>query len=390
MRQILLLSALPGVFFLPLPGKVQPPGRTGAGGKDLKAILAGHARDLMDALEGRIRALPGGDPKLESRLEAIQRGFLEKLRTWRKAHPGSPDLPRALFEEGKTWWSLGEDEKACSALEALTPRGLTPEQRLLAAQWLVLLSRPSQALSLVRGLEKEDLSSFRERLLLAAILSLAPGNEKDVLALLGLPSGEESREGRAEEFRKGAARLERALPGLPAPLARSLEALLWREELSLLPSSSPEAARLRTLLDALALKPGDPLPRAASKALEGLRKEGTPFLLLFFQARAPLSLQVLSQTSRLLSKLREKGEDLSWRAVSLDKRRRDLEKIRGKIPKGVPVLHDGRGWEGPLARAFAVDRVPYTVLVGRDGRILALGLTGRMLSRKIEEIAGGD
>ncbi len=43
------------------------------------------------------------------------------------------------------------------------------------------------------------------------------------------------------------------------------------------------------------------------------------------------------------------------------------------------------GWRNPLAERFLVDTIPHTILVGRDGRVRAIGLRGETLRAAIDE-----
>ena len=389
MRIVLLLSALWGLFLLPSPrGGTQSPPRQ----KDpaLHDILAGHARDLMKALGGRRRALTGGNEKLRAKLETLQISFIQRLRAWRKAHPGSPGADQAAFEEARAWRSLGKDEEARKTLEALGPRGLSPRNRLLAGQWLAELGAPpSRAHPLLEGLAEKDLPSFREKFLLAALLSREPGREEEALHLLG-GLGPSQGEPDPARVRSRVEDLERALPGLPQALARPLRALLYKEWIHLLPGC-PDRPRLEEILAGLRLKPGDPLPRLqgkdpAGKPFTGWKAGEKPLLLLFWESRNPGSLQALKEAAALARSLHGR---FTLVTSALDKRRRDLEAAVKELPPGVPVLWDGKGWDGSPARAFAVNRVPFTVLADSQGRILALGLTGKRLEEKIKKLISG-
>jgi peroxiredoxin len=43
-------------------------------------------------------------------------------------------------------------------------------------------------------------------------------------------------------------------------------------------------------------------------------------------------------------------------------------------------------WDSDVAKAYQVDAIPYTVLIGKDGKIIAKGLTGAELEQKLIEI----
>ena len=338
----------------------------------------------MNTLGGKKRILPGGDPKLKKKLRALQEDFIRDLRAWRRAHPAAPGRNRALFEEARALRSLGKKGEAASALGAMKPLGLSPGERLLAALWLAEVgASPFQIAPLLEGLGAKDLPSFRERFLLAALLSREPGKEEAALSLLGgLSPGPGDPD--PDKVRARVKELEGALPGLPEPLARSLRGLLYRRWLALLPGA-PERPMLEASLAGLRLKPGDPLPRLEGKDLEGRPFQvpsSGPLLLLFWESRNPASLQALKEAAALARA--RAASPILVAAPLLDRRKRDLEKIRSRLPSGATILWDGKGRRSPLALAFAVDRVPFLVLADSRGRILFLGLTQRDIREKIE------
>lgn len=48
-------------------------------------------------------------------------------------------------------------------------------------------------------------------------------------------------------------------------------------------------------------------------------------------------------------------------------------------------IYDGKGWEAAVSRAYGVQSIPFTVLVGRDGSILAVGVRGKNLEPAIQK-----
>lgn len=55
-----------------------------------------------------------------------------------------------------------------------------------------------------------------------------------------------------------------------------------------------------------------------------------------------------------------------------------------------PQIHDGRGFDGRLPRAFGVEALPRTVLVNPHGRIVAVDLRGAELIGTIAALIVGD
>ena len=67
-------------------------------------------------------------------------------------------------------------------------------------------------------------------------------------------------------------------------------------------------------------------------------------------------------------------------SISVDQTdRRSLLSFIRRHAMAWPQLHDNRGMKGPIAKKFAVDAVPRTVLVDRQGRVIAIDLRGEEL-----------
>jgi thiol-disulfide isomerase/thioredoxin len=47
-------------------------------------------------------------------------------------------------------------------------------------------------------------------------------------------------------------------------------------------------------------------------------------------------------------------------------------------------IYDGLGWESDLVRAFGVTEIPFNVVVGRDGKVVAVGEHGRRLEKTVK------
>ena len=78
--------------------------------------------------------------------------------------------------------------------------------------------------------------------------------------------------------------------------------------------------------------------------------------------------------------------------VSLDSDKEALEKFveEKKIPWPNLFNHaeDNRGWNHPLAERLGVTGIPHTILIGKDGKVLALAVRGQRLAKKLEELLG--
>lgn len=68
--------------------------------------------------------------------------------------------------------------------------------------------------------------------------------------------------------------------------------------------------------------------------------------------------------------------------------RRDLVRFVRTREMGWPQLWDGRGFSGKLARRFEVEALPRTVLLDREGRIVAVDLRGPALEAAVRTVLG--
>jgi thiol-disulfide isomerase/thioredoxin len=80
-------------------------------------------------------------------------------------------------------------------------------------------------------------------------------------------------------------------------------------------------------------------------------------------------------------------EDLIIIGVSLDTtERRGLSSWLRRNGIDWPQVHDARGYNGELARAFGVDRLPATILFDREGRVARRNLRGAALAQAVSTL----
>jgi thioredoxin-related protein len=51
-------------------------------------------------------------------------------------------------------------------------------------------------------------------------------------------------------------------------------------------------------------------------------------------------------------------------------------------------VSDLKYWQSQAAQAYGVKSIPHTVLIDREGKIIARRLRGKALERKLEEVFG--
>ena len=87
---------------------------------------------------------------------------------------------------------------------------------------------------------------------------------------------------------------------------------------------------------------------------------------------------------KVYKKYHDKGFEVL--GVSLDRKR---DRWIGAIKQdGLPWHHisDLKGWQNQVAKDFGVHSIPHTVLIGKDGKIIARGLRGSALEQKVAEL----
>ena len=89
---------------------------------------------------------------------------------------------------------------------------------------------------------------------------------------------------------------------------------------------------------------------------------------------------------RLYNKYKDKGFDVL--GVSLDRSKQPWLKAIEK--DGLPwhQISDLRGWKNKAAQLYSVSSIPHTVLLDREGRIIARNLRGAALDKELERIFG--
>ncbi|MEI8312469.1 MAG: TlpA disulfide reductase family protein, partial [Verrucomicrobiota bacterium] len=78
------------------------------------------------------------------------------------------------------------------------------------------------------------------------------------------------------------------------------------------------------------------------------------------------------------------GEGFEIIGVSLDSDRAKLDAfLKSQDGMTWAQYFDGQGWKNKLAAKFGVRSIPFTVLVGKDGKIIGTGLRGESLERAV-------
>jgi thiol-disulfide isomerase/thioredoxin len=100
----------------------------------------------------------------------------------------------------------------------------------------------------------------------------------------------------------------------------------------------------------------------------------------------------LPRLKQLYEQYHEKGFEIV--GVSLDKSQKDLAAVvkEEKIPWPQIIAEDpsDMGWQNPALQRYTIRAIPYTLLVDRDGIIVASGLRGEDLEDAVERVMAGE
>jgi len=139
------------------------------------------------------------------------------------------------------------------------------------------------------------------------------------------------------------------------------------------------------------LSPGMPAPEISLPTPDGSifklsSLKGSVVLIDFWASWCSPCRRANPHAVSLYKKYHEKGFDIL--GVSLDKTKESWVKA---IKDDGLVWHqvsDLKYWQSEAGRAYGVQSIPHTVLVDREGKIIAVGLRGAALEAKLKEIFG--
>ena len=125
-----------------------------------------------------------------------------------------------------------------------------------------------------------------------------------------------------------------------------------------------------------------PMPNDKELALTSLR--GKVVLIDFWASWCGPCRKELPNVKRCYEKYKSKGFEIL--GVSLDKNREDWLDAITKEGLTWPQVSDLKFWQSEACSIYAVQSIPYTVLVDKDGKIIATDLRGADLDTKLAEV----
>ncbi|MDH6356062.1 thiol-disulfide isomerase/thioredoxin [Dysgonomonas sp. PH5-45] len=81
-----------------------------------------------------------------------------------------------------------------------------------------------------------------------------------------------------------------------------------------------------------------------------------------------------------------KGKGLEIVGISLDEKKEDWTAALSKLNMTWPQMSDLKGWNSMLSIPYGVESIPHTLLIGKDGKVVAKNLRGEELQNKIDEL----
>ncbi|MES2515951.1 MAG: TlpA disulfide reductase family protein [Bacteroidota bacterium] len=125
-----------------------------------------------------------------------------------------------------------------------------------------------------------------------------------------------------------------------------------------------------------------PMPNDKDLALSSLR--GKVVLIDFWASWCAPCRKEMPNVKRAYEKYKNKGFEIL--GVSLDKERDAWIEAISKEGMTWPQVSDLKFWQSEACQVYAVQSIPYTVLIDKEGKIIATDLRGADLDKKLAEI----
>ena len=110
---------------------------------------------------------------------------------------------------------------------------------------------------------------------------------------------------------------------------------------------------------------------------------GKAVVILFWSSMAKTGSKTIASLQRTEELL---GSDrLAVIGVSLDKKKDEMDAFIDKHGMKWPVHFDGKGWKNSVAVQFGVSKMPWTIIVDKNGVVREMGLLGGKMTAAIRK-----
>ena len=343
---------------------------------------AARFKQLADAQQARMQAVPRGD------VEARNKAFGERigeLQAFGKEFPKTAEAAAAALEVAQLAM-MTKDEATAKAALAGADFGAadlpTTIRAMMAANTFKLTEQRDTLLQTAKTRAAREPVEARFELVTAIALGLKDQPAADALVAEIEASAKTADDkaavalGKAMQTRRGS--------GKPKP-----ETVALLEAVAKTWPSTAAGKKAAAKLMAANLGPGsEPVPFTA-KDLDGkdvapADYKGKVLLIDFWATWCGPCMAELPHVLEAYEQHHAAGFEIL--GISLD-RATDEEKLRKTIAdKGMSWRHvfDGKYWQAEVAQLYDVSSIPFTVLVGKDGKVVATNLRGAKLGEAVK------
>ena len=343
---------------------------------------AARFKQLADAQQARMQAVPRGD------VEARNKAFGERigeLQAFGKEFPKTAEAAAAALEVAQLAM-MTKDEATAKAALAGADFGAadlpTTIRAMMAANTFKLTEQRDTLLQTAKTRAAREPVEARFELVTAIALGLKDQPAADALVAEIEASAKTADDKAAVAL--GKAMQTRRSSGKPKP-----ETVALLEAVAKTWPSTAAGKKAAAKLMAANLGPGsEPVPFTA-KDLDGkdvapADYKGKVLLIDFWATWCGPCMAELPHVLEAYEQHHAAGFEIL--GISLD-RATDEEKLRKTIAdKGMSWRHvfDGKYWQAEVAQLYDVSSIPFTVLVGKDGKVVATNLRGAKLGEAVK------
>jgi TolA-binding protein/peroxiredoxin len=275
---------------------------------------------------------------------------VSKLRSVLEDYPNSEDAPTAAFLIGQVLLREDDVSKAREALQDFVRRYPKDDRVLLARNLIAVTFQNEEKYADAEAMLLETRNAFKDR-------------KESWSTLLQLAVVSHLQE-KNDDARRVLTQIVSECPD------RSLVAMARKEiDLYAKAGSTPEPFRATDL---------------SGNGLSSDKARGQVLILYFFDAAAPAA----GQEVLFLQRIRKtfEGKPLALWGVSLNTDRQDALNFRDLQKISWPILFDGRGYDGPLARQFDVRGLPALIVLDKTGKMRYFNIAGKDLENAVSRL----